>query len=167
MSFLLLLSSYLFFQSDAEDCLSPVTLGLITPIPKKGDTFLIDNLRPITITHTAGKVLESYVGDFIEAYLDSNSIIGPLQMGFRRGFSTADAVSNVRIDLNVNNGDYSLCAFLDLKKTFDCVDDQWDGMTPVGLLHLKIFKKSHKVVSIICSLSKIKFNGLHTALVYY
>lgn len=44
-------------------------------------------------------------------------------MGFRNKFSTANAIGEVVIDLNVamNLGKYSLCLFLDLRKAFDSV----------------------------------------------
>lgn len=44
-------------------------------------------------------------------------------MGFRRGYSTSDAISELVIDLNkeMNQSHYSVCLFLDLKKAFDSV----------------------------------------------
>lgn len=45
-------------------------------------------------------------------------------MGFRRGFSASDAISELVISLNktMNHGKYLVCLFLDLKKAFHCVN---------------------------------------------
>lgn len=45
-------------------------------------------------------------------------------MGFRCGRSTTAAIteSDCNINIAMNNNDYSLCAFIDYKKAFDCVD---------------------------------------------
>lgn len=100
--------------------------GLVTPIPKKGDQTLLDNWRPITITHICGKIIEKYVSNFITEYLDEFDLISDRQMGFRRGYATSDAITELIVDLNkaVNSSEYSVCLFLDLRKAFDCVNHQ-------------------------------------------
>lgn len=84
---------------------------------------MLDNLRPISITNIVGKILEKYVCNFIQSHFDYHDIISPRQMGFRKGYSTLDAVTEVLIDLNyaMNVNEFSVCLFLDLKKAFDSV----------------------------------------------
>lgn len=99
--------------------------GTVTPIPKKGDPTRMDNLRPITITHMAGKLLEKHMAEFMEDYMeDYHNIIAPIQMGFRKGYSTGDAITELVVDINVamNHSKYTVCLFLDLRKVFDCVN---------------------------------------------
>lgn len=85
----------------------------VTPIPKKGNCTMLDNLRPISITNLVGKVLEKYVCNFIQSHLDYHDIISPRQMGFRKGHSTLDAVTEVLVDLNyaMNINEFSVCLF--------------------------------------------------------
>lgn len=52
--------------------------GIVTPIPKKGNITMLDNLRPICITHIIGKVLEKFVANFIQSHFDYHQIICPL-----------------------------------------------------------------------------------------
>lgn len=59
----------------------------IKVIPKKGDTRVIDNLRPISILSTIGKILEKQFKKDLVHYFESNSLIYDLQFGFRAGRS--------------------------------------------------------------------------------
>lgn len=94
-------------------------MGIVTPLPKKGNITLLDNLRPITTTHVVGEILEKFVASFIQSHLDHHQIICPNQKGFRKGFSTTDAATDLNYSMNDNS--YSICLFLDLKKAFHSV----------------------------------------------
>lgn len=48
--------------------------GTVTPIPKKEDRTLFVNIRPITITHICGKMLERLVALRLEEHCESNHI---------------------------------------------------------------------------------------------
>lgn len=58
-----------------------VSNGTVTPIPKKGDRTLLSNIRPITITHICGKILEKLVSLRIEEHCESNQLFSEAQMG--------------------------------------------------------------------------------------
>lgn len=46
----------------------------ITIIPKKGDTCILDNLRPISILSLIGKILEKYVKKIIVQFFEENEL---------------------------------------------------------------------------------------------
>lgn len=98
--------------------------GTVTPIPKKGDRTLLTNIRPITITHICGKILEKLITHRIEEHCERNEIFNDAQMGFRKERSTSMAVSELVCYVNnaSNNNLFSVCTFIDFKKAFDCVN---------------------------------------------
>lgn len=98
--------------------------GTITPIPKKGDRTHLNNIRPITITHMCGKILEKIIAARLNDFCETNQIYSDFQMGFRRDRSTTAAITELVCNINcaMNVNEYTLCAFIDYKKAFDCVD---------------------------------------------
>ena len=98
-------------------------MARITPIPKKGDITLMNNLRPISNTPLPAKLLEKYV-NIIYKHIESNNLFFKNQNGFRKGRSTIQAVNEVvyRLYNYRNKGEYSIAIFLDLSKAFNCVN---------------------------------------------
>lgn len=98
-------------------------MGIVTPLPKKGDCTSPNNICPITITHICGKLLERILSDCLMDYFESNDILCPNQMGFRKGRSTTGAIYKLVTDLNLayNNNEYSLAASIDFSKAFDSI----------------------------------------------
>lgn len=98
--------------------------GTVTPIPKKGDRTLLVNIRPITITHICGKMLEKLIALRLEEHCERNHIYSHTQMGFRKNRSTSLAISDLVCHINdaSNSNFFSLCTFIDNKKAFDCVN---------------------------------------------
>lgn len=96
----------------------------ISIIPKKGDTRVLDNLRPISILPVLGKVLEKFVKKQLVYYLESRGVFNNLQFGFRSHRSIHDAIFYVvdKIQRERNAGRYCSSAFLDLSKAFNCVN---------------------------------------------
>lgn len=101
-------------------------LGTVTPLPKKGDHTLLTNIRPITITHICGKLLEKLIAMRIENHLEENELFSDSQMGFRKERSTTIAISELICHINnaQNQNNYTICSFIDYKKAFDCVDKE-------------------------------------------
>ena len=64
----------------------------ITPIHKKGDTEKLLIYRPISITPALSKVLEILIKDQIEEHLSKCNLLSKTQFGFRKNFSTIDAL---------------------------------------------------------------------------
>ena len=71
---------------------SLLKLANITPIHKRGDTENPLNYRPISITPALSKVLEILIKDQIEEHLSKYNLLSKTQFGFRKNFSTVDAL---------------------------------------------------------------------------
>lgn len=98
-------------------------IARIRIIPKKGDTKLLDNLRPISILSVIGKILEKRVKEDLVRHFEENNLFYGGQFGFRAGRSVHDAVYSLLDFLwEARNAKlYSSVAFLDLSKAFNCV----------------------------------------------
>ena len=57
-------------------------VGFVTPIFKKGNHHLPNNYRPISLTSSIAKILESIVKDNIIRHMVNNNLIDPNQHGF-------------------------------------------------------------------------------------
>ena len=95
--------------------------ALVTPIHKKGDRSKVENYRPISLTSTIGKILESVIRDKIYQYLTANNLLVQNQHGFTSGKScttqllhameywTTSLDQNIPVDI----------LYLDFRKAFD------------------------------------------------
>ncbi len=95
----------------------------MTPIFKKGDKKIPGNYRPISLTSVVGKLLESIIRDKTVSYLESHSLIGDSQHGFRNKRS---CLSNLLTFYNDLFSDYDVTKSLDIvyfefQKAFDKV----------------------------------------------
>jgi sarcosine oxidase/L-pipecolate oxidase len=97
--------------------------GKVIPVHKAGDKTLCDNYRPIALLNTFSKILEKVVANRLVDHLDFNKIIDPNQFGFQRSRSTEHNLLQVvnYISNELNNGNYCVGVFLDLRKAFDTV----------------------------------------------
>ena len=115
-----------FYNLSLKNSQIPACLKIskVTPLPKKGDVTLLNNLRPISNTPLPTKILEKHVNKEIYEYMESNKLFFMHQNGFRKGKSTIRAVNNIANKLYEykNNGEYSIAIFLDLSKAFNCVN---------------------------------------------
>ena len=83
----------------------------VTPIFKKGDKKIPGNYRPISLTSVVGKLLESIIREKIVRYLESHSLIGDSQHGFRNKRS---CLSNLLTFYNDLFSDYDVAKSLDI-----------------------------------------------------
>lgn len=99
------------------------TEGIIIPLFKKGNENDVNNFRGITLVSCLSKVFTAVLNNRINNWCEKYSKISDAQFGFRKGFSTVDAVFTLHslIDHMLNNGKRLYCAFVDLKKAFDSV----------------------------------------------
>lgn len=88
--------------------------GLVTPLPKKGDSSDPGKIRPISITHLCGKLLEKIVNQKLMVHLEDNDLFFKYQFGFRKGKSTSAAISKLVFDVNLgqNSGQYTVAIFV-------------------------------------------------------
>jgi hypothetical protein len=93
----------------------------VVPIFKMGDNRLCDNYRPITLVSTFSKILEKIVAVRLTNHLELNNLLYKNQYGFLRNTSTEHNLVQVVnfISNAINNGNYCVGVFLDLKKAFD------------------------------------------------
>ena len=97
--------------------------AFVTPIHKKGERCKAENYRPISLTSTIGKILESIIRDQIYQYLTNNDLLVHNQHGFTSGRScttqllhamdywTSSLDNNIPVDI----------LYLDFRKAFDTV----------------------------------------------
>ena len=98
----------------------------VIPLQKTGDPSDVNNLRPISLLPLPGKILERIVHSQISTFLENNELFLNEQGGFRKGKSTIDTVAKFTDDilLGINEKEYTLAAFIDLKKAFDTVNHE-------------------------------------------
>ena len=67
----------------------------VTPIFKKGDKKKPGNYRPVSLTSTLSKLMETIIRDEIINYLNTNSLFVDNQYGFRKGRSCESQLLDV------------------------------------------------------------------------
>lgn len=99
-------------------------LSLIRPIYKQGCHLDYTNYRPIAILSVINKITEKVIVRQICNFLEKHSIISNSQHGFRRGRSTATALTQFTdyINNNLNDRKQLVAVFIDFKKAFDTLD---------------------------------------------
>ena len=98
-------------------------IAKVVPIPKKGSTMDLNNLRPISLLPTFSKVLEKVVEEQIREYLHKNNILDDHQYGFRPKHSCEHAlidIVNYIVEQSKKNNKVA-AVFIDVKKAFDCI----------------------------------------------
>ncbi|UYV72398.1 hypothetical protein LAZ67_9002947, partial [Cordylochernes scorpioides] len=96
--------------------------AIIIPIPKKSAKSPED-LRPISLLPTIGKIYERIILRRLQRYLDNSNFIIPQQFGFRRGHSTTHQLIAVMdyIQIRRSHKEVVGAVFLDFAKAFDKV----------------------------------------------
>ena len=95
----------------------------VTPIHKSGRKDIVSNYRPISILSAVSKIFEKLLYSRLEKFFSLNNVIAKQQFGFRPGFSTEMALTDLISTLQKNQDEgYTFCVFLDLSKAFDTVN---------------------------------------------
>jgi len=108
--------------------------AIITPKFKKGIPSDVSNYRPIALTCTACKILESLISTTLLDYLDQHNLISKQQHGFLKKHSTTTNILSSLNDwtLSMHNHRSVVIAYIDFQRAFDAIS------------HTKlIFKLSH------------------------
>jgi len=99
------------------------TEGVIIPLHKKGSVNDVNNYRGITLVSCFSKLFTTILNKRIETFCNENTIISDAQFGFRKGYSTVDAIfilmSIVQNYLNENKRLYVI--YVDMLKCFDSI----------------------------------------------
>ena len=98
----------------------------VIPVFKKGDKRQVTNYRPISLLSPFSKIYERHLHTQIINFINKHNILHPFQYGFRKNYSTEQAINQISEQLISNMEDklYSCAVFLDLAKAFDTIDHQ-------------------------------------------
>ena len=98
--------------------------GKIIPLFKGGDRENVNNYRPVSLLPLPGKILEKIVHTKVVGFWEQNHFLTSNQGGFRKNHSTVATIADLTDDLfvNINEGNTTIAAFVDLKKAFDTVN---------------------------------------------
>ena len=97
------------------------TVGLITPIHKKGDLNSAENYRGITLLSCVGKLFTSILNLRLNKWAEANDKFDDFQHGFREKKGTIDAMFLLQttVDIFLSKHDALYVSFIDLRKAFD------------------------------------------------
>ena len=114
-------------------------LARVVPLFKSGDSSKITNYRPISVLSFFSKIFERVMYNHILNFMDHNDSIYKHQFGFRQRHSTQQAIITlvVKITSSLDNGDFVIGVFLDLKKAFDTLTDH--NMLPMMAYNLLFY----------------------------
>ena len=96
----------------------------VVPLQKDGNKQLVSNLRPSSRLPVQSKIIEKIVHSKISEYLNNLDLLCKEQGGFRKGHSTVSTASFFvnEIYKAMNEKEYLLVTYLDIKKAFDTVN---------------------------------------------
>ena len=99
------------------------TMGVLVPVPKKGDLSDANNYRGITLTSIFSKLYSHILYNRLRSWAEENNIINENQFGFQENKSTIDCLYILQAIVNkqLNKKKKIYCAFIDFKNAFDLV----------------------------------------------
>jgi len=97
--------------------------ALIIPVPKKLNSTVPHDFRPVSILCVLAKVFEKVVFKQVTEYLDAHNVVTKCQSGFRKGHSTTTALIKVADEIReaIDKRELSLLILFDFSKAFDKV----------------------------------------------
>lgn len=100
--------------------------ALIRPIFKQGSHYDYTNYRPIAILSVINKIVEKAIVEQVSNFLEKHKHISEAQHGFRKGRSTATALTKFTDYVNeaLDGGQQVLVVFIDFKKAFDTLEHE-------------------------------------------
>jgi hypothetical protein len=121
----------------------PWKVAKIITLPKPGkDPKFPQNLRPISLLSTTGKLFEKVIYNIIQKHINDRNLLNASQFGFRARHSTTLQCMRLtdHVTLNFNNKLSTAAVFLDIEKDFDTT---WHP----GLLY-KLIKLNFSVTTV-------------------
>ena len=94
------------------------------PILKKGSPFSVENYRGVVMVNGFAKIFEKIFSDRLINFLEETDFFIDKQFGFRKGTSTAHALTAIinEITARLNEDKLVLALFCDIQKCFDSLD---------------------------------------------
>ena len=101
-------------------------ISRVTPIYKSGTITNPSNYRPISVLSAFSKILERIIYNQLELFLVKNGILFEYQFGFRKGYSTEQAILEITdaLKTTIDKKEITCGLFLDFSKAFDTVNHQ-------------------------------------------
>ena len=101
-------------------------LAKVIPIHKNGSKLELTNYRPISLFSNIDTIFEKLLYKRVYGFLDNNTALYEKQFGFRKSYSTSQALLNIsqKIMDALDKGNYTCEVFIDLQKAFDTVDHE-------------------------------------------
>ena len=101
-------------------------MSLIVPLNKVSSPTFSSDTRPIANLLHLAKVFDKLVTEQLIHFLETNDLLTPYQSGFRRCYSTQDALIKISEDIRcgIDEGVHSILIMFDFKKAFDSLDTQ-------------------------------------------
>lgn len=101
-------------------------LSTIKPIFKAGIRDDTNNYRPISLLSTIGKLFEKLINSRLTSFINKFVKMDPNQFGFQKNSGTESALIQTvnYINTKLDEGNYVLAVFIDLKKAFDLVNHE-------------------------------------------
>ena len=100
-------------------------VNTLSPLHKKGSTLLRDNYRGIAVSSAIAKVFLSVLHNRLYKFADTNDLIPPNQIGYKKGLRTTDHILVLKniIDKYITKTPrkYLYACFVDFKSAFDTV----------------------------------------------
>ena len=96
----------------------------VLPLFKGGDDKVFGNYRLVSLLSQFSKILEKLFNKRLLSFINNNNILSEQQYGFRSKRSTSLALSELMENITnaVDNSNYAIGIFIDLKKAFDTLD---------------------------------------------
>uniref|UniRef100_A0A8C6KUZ5 Reverse transcriptase domain-containing protein n=1 Tax=Nothobranchius furzeri TaxID=105023 RepID=A0A8C6KUZ5_NOTFU len=113
----------------------------VVPLFKSGDKHSFTKYRPVSLLPQFSKILQKVFASWLDKFIDKNKILNHEQSGFRTKHSTAMAVMDLvdKLLSAIDNKNYFVSVFSDLKKAFDVIDHSrlllklhWFGISGVA-----------------------------------
>ncbi len=99
-------------------------IAKVIPIYKTGNRHELSNYRPVSLLPQFSKILEKIMYSRLNDFITKHNILSDQQYGFRANRTTSLALMEFveEITSAIENKEYAIGIFLDLKKAFDTVD---------------------------------------------
>ena len=96
----------------------------IIPLYKSADLANFANYRPVALLPQFSKILEKLFYKRLNKFTDKYKLLSKSQYGFRSERSTSLAILELveEISSAIDNKDYTIGVFIDLRKAFDTID---------------------------------------------
>lgn len=98
--------------------------GTVIPIPKGNKKLSLENIRPISLLPTPGKVLEHFMYRQIYMYFMEHELFTRKQSGFRKYYGIHDPTIDLVkfIHTQFNQKLFVVCTYIDMAKAFNSLD---------------------------------------------